>query len=78
MKALLSIRWIKIPVFLLCLLPLVALVWRALSSGLGANPIEFITHKTGDWTLIFLVLTLAITPARKVLRLPELIRFRRM
>ena len=78
MKALLSIRWIKIPVFLLCLLPLVGLVWRALNGGLGANPIEFITHKTGDWTLIFLVLTLAITPARKVLRLPELIRFRRM
>ena len=78
MKALLSIRWIKIPVFLLCLLPLVRLVWRALSGGLGANPIEFITHKTGDWTLIFLVLTLAITPARRLLGLPEIIRFRRM
>ena len=78
MKALLGIRWIKIPVFLLCLLPLVGLVWRALSGGLGANPIEFITHKTGDWTLIFLVLTLAITPARRLFRLPEMIRFRRM
>jgi methionine sulfoxide reductase heme-binding subunit len=78
LKALLSIIWIKIPVFLLCLLPLVRLVWRALNGGLGANPIEFITHRTGDWTLIFLVLTLAITPVRKVLRLPELIRFRRM
>ena len=78
MKAFLSIRWIKIPVFLLCLLPLVALVWRALSSGLGANPIEFITHKTGDWTLIFLLLTLAITPARRLLGLPQMIRFRRM
>ena len=78
MRALFGIRWIKIPVFLLCLLPLVALVWRGLIGGLGANPIEFITHKTGDWTLIFLVLTLAITPARKVLRLPEVIRFRRM
>jgi len=78
LKALLSIRWIKIPVFLLCLSPLAGMAWRALNGGLGANPIEFITHKTGDWTLIFLVLTLAITPARKVLRLPELIRFRRM
>jgi len=45
---------------------------------LGANPIEFITHETGDWTLIFLVLTLSITPARKLLRQPQLIRFRRM
>jgi sulfoxide reductase heme-binding subunit YedZ len=78
LKALLTIRWIKIPVFLLCLLPLVALVWRGLIGGLGANPIEFITHKTGDWTLIFLVLTLAITPARRLLGLPEIIRFRRM
>ena len=53
-------------------------MWKALHRGLGANPIEFITHETGDWILIFLVVTLAITPARKLLRLPELIRFRRM
>jgi len=45
---------------------------------LTANPIEYITHQTGDWTLIFVVITLAVTPARKLLRLPELIRFRRM
>ena len=44
----------------------------------GANPIEFITHATGDWTIRFLVITLAITPLRKILRLPQLIRFRRM
>jgi sulfoxide reductase heme-binding subunit YedZ len=44
----------------------------------GANPIEFITHATGDWTLRFLVITLAITPLRKILRQPQLIRFRRM
>ena len=42
------------------------------------NPIEYITHQTGDWTLIFVVLTLAVTPARKFLGMPELIRFRRM
>ena len=78
MAALLRIRWMKIPIFLLCLLPLLDLVRRALSGGLGPNPIEFITHKTGDWTLIFLVLTLAISPARKLLRQPDLIRFRRM
>jgi sulfoxide reductase heme-binding subunit YedZ len=77
-KAVLSIRWIKIPVFLLCLSPFAGLAWRALNGGLGENPIEFITHKTGDWTLIFVVLTLTITPARRLLPLPELIRFRRM
>ena len=64
--------------FVLCLVPLTRLIWRGLNHELGANPIEFITHTTGDWTLIFLVLTLSITPARKLLRRPELIRFRRM
>ncbi len=65
-------------VFALALVPAERLMWKALHRGLGANPIEFITHETGDWILIFLVVTLAITPARKLLRLPELIRFRRM
>jgi methionine sulfoxide reductase heme-binding subunit len=69
---------IKGPVFLLCLSPVFLLGWRALHGGLGANPIEFVTHFTGDWTLRFLVITLAITPLRKLLGLPELIRFRRM
>jgi sulfoxide reductase heme-binding subunit YedZ len=46
--------------------------------GLGANPIEKITHATGDWTLRFLLTTLAITPLRKLLGVPALIRFRRM
>src|SRR5579863_9697970 len=71
-------RWVKAPVFVLCLCPLFWLGWRAAHNGLGANPIEFITHFTGDWTLRFLVITLAITPLRKLLGLPELIRFRRM
>src|SRR5437879_11429950 len=78
LKSVLSSKWIKVPVFVLCLVPLTRLVWRGLNQQLGANPIEFITHTTGDWTLIFLVLTLTITPARKLLRRPELIRFRRM
>ena len=78
MKRVLSSRWIKVPVFALCLVPLALLIWRAFAGGLGANPIEFITHATGDWTLRFLVITLAVTPLRKLLRLPELIRFRRM
>ena len=77
MPSLLSNKWIKVPVFLLCLVPLGILVWRALTANLGANPVEFIQHATGDWTLRFLVLTLCITPFRKLLKLPDLIRFRR-
>ena len=78
MHALLNSKWSKPVVFLLCLLPLAALGWRALHGELTANPIEFITHATGDWTLRFLIITLCVTPFRKILRLPELIRFRRM
>jgi sulfoxide reductase heme-binding subunit YedZ len=76
--SLLANKWTKVPVFLLCLVPLGILVWSALTGNLGANPVEFIQHATGDWTLRFLVFTLCITPLRKLLKLPDLIRFRRM
>jgi len=72
------IRWFKPVVFLACLGPLARLGWKAYNHTLGANPIEFITHATGDWTLIFLLVTLAITPLRKLTGQPWLIRFRRM
>ena len=78
MKAILTSRWTKVVVFALCLLPLAILIWRGFHNELGANHIEFITHATGDWTLRFLILTLAITPLRKILHQPQLIRFRRM
>jgi len=78
LRGILRSKWIKLPVFLLCLVPLGLLAWRALHNQLTANPIEYIQHQTGDWTLIFVVITLAVTPARRLLRLPELIRFRRM
>jgi methionine sulfoxide reductase heme-binding subunit len=71
-------KWTKVAVFVGCLVPLGALVYRAINHQLGANPIEFLTHATGDWTIRFIVLTLAITPLRKTLKIPELIRFRRM
>jgi len=77
-RKLLSSKWTKVVVFLLCLTPLGALGWRAFHGGLGANPVEFVQHATGDWILRFLVITLAITPLRKLLNLPDLIRFRRM
>lgn len=69
---------LKAITFLVCLLPLLTLGWRGTHGGLGANPIEFITHATGDWTLRFLLITLAVTPLRKLLQMPQLIRFRRM
>lgn len=72
------IRFLKVVVFMACLLPVALLGWDAYTQNLGANPIEKITHTTGDWTIRFLLITLSITPARKLLRLPSLIRFRRM
>ena len=77
-KSVLASKWIKIPVFVLCLVPLARLGWRGVNGDLGANPIEFITHATGDWTLRFLVITLSVTPLRRLLGIPELVRFRRM
>jgi len=71
-------RWFKPVVFLACLGPLARLGWKAYSHRLGANPIEVITHSTGDWTLTFLLVTLSITPLRKLTGQLWLIRFRRM
>ena len=78
MHTILSSKWTKAAVFLLCLVPLGVLVWRLFTNNLGANPVEFIQHATGDWTLRFLIFTLCITPFRKLFKLPDLIRFRRM
>jgi methionine sulfoxide reductase heme-binding subunit len=75
---LLANKWTKVAVFVICLAPLGTLVYRAFQGLLGANPVEFLQHATGLWTLRFLIFTLAITPLRKILKLSELIRFRRM
>jgi len=72
------LRYFKPIVFLACLVPVGRLAWRGFHSDLGANPIEAITHGTGDWTLILLLVTLSITPVRKFTRLYWLINFRRM
>jgi methionine sulfoxide reductase heme-binding subunit len=73
-----KIRWSKILLFAVCLAPLFRLAWRAYQSDLTANPIEYITHFTGDWAIRFLLITLAVTPLRKLLHAPFLIRYRRM
>jgi sulfoxide reductase heme-binding subunit YedZ len=77
-KKILLSPWTKAVVFALCLVPLAELLWRAYNQDLTANPVEFITHTTGDWTIRFLMITLAVTPLRLLLRQPQLIRFRRM
>ncbi len=68
----------KALLFLLCLAPLGSLLGRGFSGNLGANPIEAVTHATGEWTLRFLLITLSVTPLRTLLKKPELIRYRRM
>ena len=73
-----SVRRIKPWVFVACLVPLAWLMWRALTGGLTANPIEDITHRTGDWTLRLLMVTLAITPLRRLLGWSSLASYRRM
>lgn len=69
---------VKPALFAAALIPLVRLVHGAMTGGLGANPIEAITHGTGDWTLRFLLLTLAVTPLRALAGWHVLVRFRRM
>lgn len=73
------VRWVGKPlVFAVALLPFVWLLWRAFSDQLGANPIEAITRFTGDWTLRFLLITLAVTPLRQLSGWGWLMRIRRM
>jgi methionine sulfoxide reductase heme-binding subunit len=75
------IPYIKVPIHLLCLLPFAYLLQQYQSGALGLNadPINLITHFTGDWALYLLLASLAVTPARRLHpKLGNLIRFRRM
>jgi len=73
-----QIQWIKAAVFTVCLVPVARLGWLAAHHGLGANPIEYITRSTGWWTLTFLLITLTVTPLRRLTNLNWLLRLRRM
>lgn len=73
-----QLAMIKIVVFAAALLPFFRLTVFAFSDRLGANPIEFITRNTGDWTLYFLCITLSVTPLRRGLKWNWLIKLRRM
>jgi len=71
-------NFVKPIVFLTALLPLARLIWLGANDGLGANPIEFITRSTGTWALVFLCITLAMTPLRWITGLVAWIKLRRM
>lgn len=68
----------KIVVFINSLIPLMLLLWDLYRNRVGPNPLEFATRTTGMLTLIFLCLTLALTPLRKIFGLNSLVKFRRM
>ena len=72
------VRITKLAVFLACLAPMVLLVLATVHGRLGANPLETIRDTTGIWTLRFLILTLSITPVRRITGWHTLVRFRRM
>ncbi len=65
-------------VFALCAVPFLELVWRGVQGDLTANPVDFITKHTGWWALTLLAVSLAVTPARRLLKVNELVQVRRM
>jgi len=71
-------KYFKVSLFLLALIPLERLIWLATNDALGANPIEFVTRSTGTWALVFLCITLTMTPLRLITGSGSLIRLRRM
>lgn len=73
-----QIRWIKIILFTLCLVPLARLIWLGTQDDLGANPIEFIERSTGFWALFILLLTLSLSPIRLLWGTAWQLQFRRM
>jgi sulfoxide reductase heme-binding subunit YedZ len=73
-----EIKFYKIVVFINSLVPLALMAWDWYHGQLGANPVEFLTRTTGMLTLVFLLVSLAVTPLRKVTSLQWLIQFRRM
>jgi sulfoxide reductase heme-binding subunit YedZ len=69
---------VKAAVFLAALVPLARLCWLGFSDGLGAHPVQFVTHSTGTWTLALLLITLSITPLRQLIGQSWPQQFRRM
>ena len=78
MKKLLLHPAAKPLLFALCMLPITWLIYRVATNGAGANPQEYLIRATGDWTLRFVCIVLAVTPLRTITKTPQLARFRRM
>jgi sulfoxide reductase heme-binding subunit YedZ len=72
------IRYLKAAIWLGCLAPCGRLIFLGLTGQLGANPVEFITLSTGTWTLVFILVTISITPLRKITGQTWLTRLRRL
>ncbi|MDQ6677859.1 MAG: sulfoxide reductase heme-binding subunit YedZ [Acidobacteriota bacterium] len=68
----------KVLAFLVLITPAAWIAWQVLHNSAGPNPVEYITHGTGDWALRILLATLTITPLRMLTNWQKLIRFRRM
>ena len=72
-----GLLWWRIAAWTLGLVPLARLVWLGLNAGLGANPVEFVEHYLGDWSIRLLLVTLAMTPLREFTGLTQAVRIRR-
>jgi len=73
-----DVKFSKLVILVNSLIPLTLLLWDVYHKRVGANPLEFVTRTTGMLTLIFLTLTVAITPLRKIFAANSLVKFRRM
>ena len=71
-------NYIKIPIFFLSLLPILIIFYQIIFNQLGPEPVKEITHVTGNWTLRFIIITLAMTPLQKLTKLNFWISYRRM
>lgn len=73
-----DIRYTRFVIFVNCLVPLLLLAWDGYHNRLGANPLDFITRATGKLALVFLLISLAVTPLRKLTGWNQLVKYRRM
>ena len=71
-------KYLKIVIFTLSLMPIFFIIYQIITNQLGPEPIKDITHHTGKWTLYFIVITLAMTPLKKITKLNIWINYRRM
>ena len=72
------IRIFKPTIFVLCLVPFIIIAYQILFNKLGAEPVKQVTHHTGEWTLRFILLSLAMTPLKNITKILAWIKYRRM